>query len=121
MQINDLKTKIEGNALSLATVSLDGTPHCIVVGFCKIVDGKIVITDNCMVETTKNIVRNPRVSIALYSRDWENDCWGFELRGKAEYFKEGGAVDFVRKLKENKDAYPKGAIVVTVDKIKKLA
>ena len=118
---SDLKEKIENNALSVATVDSKGKPHCIAVGFCKVVDNKIIITDNFMSETPRNIKSNPSIAITLYSRNWEDDCWGFEIRGTAKYFKEGKWRDFVKSLKENKGCSAKGAIVITVEKIKKLS
>lgn len=95
--------------------------HCIAVGGAKVVDNKIVITDNFMVETPKNIMRNPSIAIVVYSRTWEEDCWGYEIRGTAEYFKEGKWRDLIKDLKINKGLSAKGAIVVSVEKIKSLA
>ncbi len=96
-------------------------PHCIAVSFCKVIDNKIIITDNFMVETPRNIMNNSNVAIAIYSRNWEENCWGFELVGTAEYLREGKWIKFVKSLEENKGLPAKGAIVITVSKIRKLS
>ncbi|MFH7882652.1 MAG: pyridoxamine 5'-phosphate oxidase family protein [Candidatus Aenigmatarchaeota archaeon] len=53
-----IKKLIEENALAFATVDKNGNPHCIAVGYAKVVEGnKIVITDVGMKETVRNILR----------------------------------------------------------------
>ena len=42
------------------------------------------------------------------------------MEGKAEYFEEGHWFDFVKEIPENKDEPCKGAIVVSVNKIKEI-
>lgn len=122
MKINDeLKELIENNAIALSTVDSKGNPHIIAVGFCKVVEGKIIITDNYMNETPKNIEKNNNIALAVWSRNWEEKCRGFEIKGTAEYFTEGKWRDFVKGLPENKNYPAKAAIVVSVQKIKELA
>lgn len=122
MKIDEnLKKLIEGNAMALATTDKNGNPHAIAVGFAKVIDDKIIITDNYMSETPINLKRNNNIALAVWSRNWETDCKGFELKGAAEYFTSGKWKEFVKKLPENKDYPAKAAIVVTVTKIKKLA
>jgi len=116
-----LKAIIEKEALALSTVDSDKKPHTIAVGFAKVVEDKIIITNNYMTETPKNIKQNNNIAIAVWNRNWEDDCRGFELRGTAEYVTEGKWKDFVKALPENKKYPAKGAIVVIVNKIKKLA
>lgn len=118
----DMKKLIEENALAFATVDEEGKPHCIGVGFAKVVsDNQILITDNFLTETTKNIQKNQDVALAVWNRNWEEDCKGFELRGTAEYFKDGKWYEEIKKISENKNMPCKGAILVSVNKIKKLA
>jgi len=74
-----------------------------------------------IVKTLKNIERNNNVALAAWSRNWEEVCEGYELKGRAEYFTSGKWKEFVDNLPENKDENPKGAILITVEKIKKLA
>ena len=108
---------IEENPVAFATVNDGGNPYCIAVAFVKVKDDKIVITDNYMKITKENIIKNPNVSLVVWNKNLE----GYQINGKAEYFKEGKWKDFVKSIPENKDEPCKGAILVTINKIKKLA
>ncbi|MFC1723054.1 pyridoxamine 5'-phosphate oxidase family protein [Nanoarchaeota archaeon] len=118
----NLKKLVENHPLALATISDDGTPHCIAVAFVKVIDtDKLLITDNYMGTTAKNIQRDNSVALAVWNKDWEENCCGFELLGNAEYFSSGEWLDKVKAFPENKDYPAKGAILVTVKNTKKLA
>ncbi|TSA56817.1 pyridoxamine 5'-phosphate oxidase family protein [bacterium] len=118
----EIKKLIEGNALAIATTDDKGNPHCVTVGYPKVVSGsQIVLSAIYIGETLKNIERNNNVALAVWSRNWEEVCEGYELRGKAEYFTSGKWKKFVDNLPENKDEKTKGAVLVTVEKIKRLA
>lgn len=123
MQIDGgLKKMIEGNALAVATVGADGNPHCIAVAFVKVVgDDKVLITDNYMKETTGNLRENNRVALAVWNKEWEEDCVGYQLKGTAEYFSEGEWYERIKAMPENDGEPCKGAILVTVNNIKRLA
>jgi uncharacterized pyridoxamine 5'-phosphate oxidase family protein len=110
----DQKKLIEGNSIALATVNGE-KPHVIAVASVKVVEDKIIITDNYMKTTKDNIANNSNVSLAV----WNNE-WGLRVSGKAEYFSSGKWHDFVKALKENKGEPCKGAIVVTPSEIKEL-
>jgi predicted pyridoxine 5'-phosphate oxidase superfamily flavin-nucleotide-binding protein len=117
-----IKKLIEENALAFATVDEKGNPHCIAVGFVKVVSkNQILVTDNYMVETTRNIQKNPNIALVVWSKDWKEKCVGYELRGVAQYFRSGKWYEMVKKMPENKGEPCKGAILVTINKIKKLA
>jgi len=119
---SEIKKLIEENALAIATTDDKNNPHCVVVGYPKVVSkNHIILSAIYIIETLKNIERNNNVSLAVWSRDWEKDCEGYELRGKAKYFTSGKWKKFVDNLPENKNEKPKGVILVTVEKIKKLA
>jgi len=118
----EMKELIEKNALALATIDSEGNPHCIAVGFPKVVSkNQILITDNYMAETRRNIQNNKNVALVVWCDNWKETCSGYELKGTTEYFKEGKWRDFVKNIPENKGEPCKGAILVTVNKIKKLA
>ncbi|MBI5148928.1 pyridoxamine 5'-phosphate oxidase family protein [Candidatus Pacearchaeota archaeon] len=106
--------KLENKILILAT-SKNNKPHQIAVEVNKILGKQILITDNMMKETRKNILKNKNVSLIF----WDNKG-GFELRGIAQYHSSGKWFDFVKGLKENKGFKPKGAIVININKIKHL-
>ncbi len=118
---DEIKSLIENNPLALATVDEENKPHCIAVSFVKVFPpDKLLITDNYMVETIKNLKRNPNVSLVVWNPNWREECVGYELRGKAEYFTSGKWYEIVKKLPENQGEPCKGAILVTIYKIKRL-
>lgn len=117
----NLKKLIEENALALATADRN-KPHCIAVGFVKVIPkNKLLITDNYMVETRKNIQKNPNIALTVWNKDWKKNCTGYELKGTAKYFTSKKWYGMVKKIPENKGMPCKGAILVTINKIKKLA
>jgi predicted pyridoxine 5'-phosphate oxidase superfamily flavin-nucleotide-binding protein len=117
---NKLKNLIEKNALCLTTVK-NNKPHAIAVAYAKVIKNKILITDNFMKETKGNLKENNNVALAVWNRNWEKNCIGFEIKGKAKYFSSGKWREFVKKIPENKKYSAKGAILITISKIKKLA
>ncbi len=123
MEINDeLKKLIEGDVLALATMNENGNPHCIAVAFVKVVsNNQILVTDNYMSETIKNIKRNPNVAITVWNKNWKKNCIGYELNGTAEYFTNGKWYEMIKKIPENQGEPCKGAILIKISKIKKLA
>lgn len=84
MIINTRQKKLlETEAVAVATVNKDGSPNVIAIGFAKVVSSKeIVITDNYMKITIDNIKREPRVCLAVWTKDWEE---GYKFVGEAEY------------------------------------
>ncbi len=118
----EIKKLIEGNVLAFASVDEQGNPHCIAVAFTKVVSpNQILITDNYMVKTIRNIQKNPNVALVVWNKDWEEKCVGYEFSGTAQYFAEGEWFERVKELPENKEEPCKGAILITVNKVKKLA
>ncbi|MCW8966121.1 MAG: pyridoxamine 5'-phosphate oxidase family protein [Candidatus Pacearchaeota archaeon] len=115
MKLNDIKDKIEKSVIALASSDNLGTPHNIAVMFAKVKDDKIIITDNYMKRTIENIKNNPKVSLAF----WKSED-GIGIEGKGEYFNSGKNLEFVKSLPENKEHPAKGAIVVSVENIRKL-
>ena len=113
----DIKKIIEDNPVALATVKSDGTPHVIAVAYVKVKNNKIVITRNYMNQTLDNIKNNPNVSLAVWDEDWN----GYRIDGAAEYFEEGEWFNFIKSLKENEKEPCKGAIVISVREVVKLA
>jgi len=116
-----LKNLIEENALAIATANKKAEPHCIGVGFVKVVSkNQILITDNYMNTTVKNILENPKISLVVWNKEWKDDFVGYKMEGTAEYFKEGKWLDKAKKIPENKGMPCKGTIVVTLNKIVKI-
>ena len=74
-----------------------------------------------MVETRKNIQQNPNVALSVWNKNWKEKCVGYELNGTAEYFTSGKWYEMIKQIPENKEEPCKGAILITINKIKKLA
>lgn len=65
MKIEDIKNKIENATVALATVDKNSKPHNIAIMFAKVVEGKLVITNNFMKKTIDNIKINPNISLVF--------------------------------------------------------
>lgn len=118
----EMKKMIESNALALATVSPKGEPHCIALGYVQVInDHQLLATSNYIRESVKNIARVPQVALAAWNREWEKECEGYELIGRAEYFTDGPWLEKIQAIPENRGEPCLGAIVITVEKVKKLA
>lgn len=114
----EIKKLIEENPLAFATVDEAGKPNVIAVADVKVVSkNQILITNNYMRQTKENLKKNNNVCLAVWDKDWN----GYKLVGTAEYFAEGKWYEIVKKIPENKEEPCKGAILVNVTKIKKLA
>jgi predicted pyridoxine 5'-phosphate oxidase superfamily flavin-nucleotide-binding protein len=98
----------------LASADLKAKPRAIFVEINKAEDDKIIITDNEMVTTRKNLLENRQVAILAFERDLK---YCLKILGKAKYYTKGKYFDFVRKLEANKNRCPKGAIVITIKDI----
>jgi len=120
IDINEgMKKMIEENAMGFATVDKKGEPHNIAVGFVQVISkNQLLISDNWIVESVENIKSNTNVSLVVWNKDWKEACIGYELKGKAEYFTSGRWINEIKKLPINKGEPCKGAILITINKIK---
>lgn len=119
---SELKNLIENNVLTLTTVDKEMSPHSIAVAYVKVVDRDKILISNCyMKETVENLKTNDNVSLLIWNENWKKECFSFELRGKAQNFTSGKWLEQVKKIQENKNNPIKGAILVTLSKIKKIA
>jgi predicted pyridoxine 5'-phosphate oxidase superfamily flavin-nucleotide-binding protein len=113
-----LKGLIEKTPMALATAMPDGKPNVIGVACVKVVgEDKLLVTDNFMNQTIKDIKNNPSVAMVV----WDKDMNGFKLVGKAKYFDKGEWLNKVKVMPENKGLPAKGAILVKVELIIKSA
>lgn len=119
MSISENQKKLlETEALAVATINKDGSPHLIAVGYTRVINSTtVVITDNFMKQTPENIKNDSRICLAVWSKDWKE---GYRFVGNAEYQTTGKYVDYVKTMKVNEGYPAKGALVVTVDNIQKL-
>ena len=117
MNLNKIKDLIEKHPMYIATSTPKGLPHVIVVACVKILDSKkILVTDNYMTITRKNIIANKKADILIYDKKWK----GYNMKCSAKYHKSGKWLDFVKGMKENRTHPAKGAIIFTAAKITKV-
>lgn len=117
-----IKKVIEENAMGLATTDKQGNPHNIAVAYVKVVsNNQLVISNNHLKETIENIKNNPNVALVVWAKDWENNCIGYELKGTAEYYTKGKWIEFIKKIPINEGEPCKGAVLITINKIKVLS
>ena len=109
----EIKELIESEPAALATVMANGKPNVIGVAYIKVVGNKLLITDNFMTQTIKDIKKNPAVAVIV----WNEEMEGYKLVGRAEYFTNGRWVKKVKGLQRNKGLPAKGAILIKVSKI----
>ncbi|HUV81266.1 MAG TPA: pyridoxamine 5'-phosphate oxidase family protein [Patescibacteria group bacterium] len=110
-QLDLLKRK---KIVALVTSSSDYKPRAIFVEVNKAEDDKIIVTDNEMETTRKNLLENKNVFLLAFEEDYH---YGLKISGKAEYYIEGEYFDFVRNLETNKNYSPKGVVVVSIEKV----
>jgi predicted pyridoxine 5'-phosphate oxidase superfamily flavin-nucleotide-binding protein len=104
------------NLVFLATATADGTPNVVPIGFARPVDNKtILIVDNYMNKTHKNLENNPKASLVL--RD-ASAC-PYQFKGTARIIEEGKyfdeAVDWAKSVMSQ--LAPKAAILLKVEEI----
>ena len=116
---NAQKKLIEKQVLALASSDLNNKPNVVAVACCKVVaKDKILVTDNFMNKTRKNLLVNKNVALAVWSKDGEE---GYQFKGKAEYLTSGKWKKMVDEDPDNKGLAHKGAVLVTIGEIWDLA
>ncbi|MGB9978456.1 pyridoxamine 5'-phosphate oxidase family protein [Methanobacterium sp.] len=104
------------NVVFFATATVDGTPNVVPIGFARPIDNKtIMIVDNYMNKTHKNLDNNPKAS--LVPRDASKCPYQFkgtvEIIESGKYFDE--AVDWAKSVMS--ELAPKAAILLKVEEI----
>lgn len=116
-----MKKIIEENAMGLASVNKKNIPHNIAIALVKVInEDQLLISDNHIKETLENIKNNPNVSLVVWPGNWQDNCIGYEFVGKAQHFTSKKWVKLIKNIPENEGEPCKGAIVVTINKIKVL-
>ncbi|MCX6766415.1 MAG: pyridoxamine 5'-phosphate oxidase family protein [Candidatus Moranbacteria bacterium] len=115
-----IKKLLEINAVGFSTVDKNNNPHSIAVASVKVFQNNIIISNINIKESIKNIEKNNNIAIVIWNKEWETARVGFELKGKAKNYTSGKWFDFVKKMPENEGYKVKSAIVVKIEKIKKL-
>jgi predicted pyridoxine 5'-phosphate oxidase superfamily flavin-nucleotide-binding protein len=98
----------------LATADKSGKPNGVPIGIVKVKDDEIVLADNFMQKTRKNLEENPVAAVSFWSRD---DHYGYQLKGRTRI--ETSGEDFeamTRSMEERKMPFkPKAVVVMTVE------
>lgn len=121
MNLFDFKDLIDGKPMHIATVNKENNPNLAVAADVRVIEeNKIIISVNEMVNTQKNIEYNPNVVITVFNDEWV----GLRMFGKAKFYLDGEYYDFCKntffannETTPDGATEPKGAIVVTMDKI----
>jgi len=107
------KELIESNILAFATCDLGGKPNVIAVSFCRVVGkDKILVTDNFMNKTRKNLLENNEVAISVWSNDGSE---GYQFKGRANYLTSGKWKRIVDKDPNNKGLAHKAAVLLIAE------
>jgi hypothetical protein len=110
---DEMMDAIEKDLVFLATTSSEGIPNVVPIGFARPINNtSILIADNYMKKTRKNIEENPNVSIV--TKDAQKNPYQF--KGTAEIFESGKIFEEVVEWAQNvmTKLNPKAAIVVKV-------
>jgi len=114
INLDKIRNFIESNPIAFATVTAESKPNVIGVAFVKVVSGdQILITDNYMNQTIKDIFQNKNVCLTV----WDSELTGYKLIGQAEYFTSGKWKEYIEQIEENRGLPAKGAILVKISKI----
>lgn len=94
----------------LATSSKDGKPNTVPIGIVKVKDDTIVLADNFMNKTRKNLEENPLAAVTY----WSNDAhYGYQIKGKARIETSGEDYDaMANSMKERKMPFTCKAVVI---------
>jgi uncharacterized protein len=122
-------TKFTGNMIDaaekppisiMATASKDGKPNGVPIGLAKIIsDDEIMLVDNFMNKTRRNIEENPVVAISFWSAKTHGG--GYQFKGKAKVETSGPVFDMAMQWLHTKTPppphTPKAVVIVKVDEI----
>ncbi len=101
MEINKgMKKMIQENPLGLATIDEFGNPHNIAVAYVKVIfKNQVVISDNYLVETIKNIKKNPNVALVVWAKNWKKNCVGLELKGRQNTLQQADGLTLLKRFR----------------------
>ena len=121
MNLEEYKELIDNKPMHIATVNEENNPILSVASDVRVLsENEIIISVNEMNNTQKNIQYNPNVVITVFNEEWV----GLRIFGKAKFYEDGEYYDFCNKTFFSNNEVtpfgatkPKGAIVVSVDKV----
>jgi len=98
-----------------ATASKDGKPNGVPIGIAGIIsDDEILLADNFMLKTRRNLEENPFAAVSYWSGE---DRYGYQLKGRTRIETSGKAYDdMARSMEERKMPFkPKAVVILTVE------
>jgi predicted pyridoxine 5'-phosphate oxidase superfamily flavin-nucleotide-binding protein len=110
------ETAAEAKVFVLATATKEGKPNAVPITFAKVLsDEEILLMDNFMQKTVKNIEVNPSVSVSV----WASGKGGYQFKGNARIETSGKVFDEGVQWVQSRapKLNPKGAVIVKVDEI----
>jgi predicted pyridoxine 5'-phosphate oxidase superfamily flavin-nucleotide-binding protein len=110
-------TLAQMRTVPIATASADGVPNVVPVRFIRVVDdATIVIADNYMSKSARNLEANPQLALSVWDSEKK---LAFQIKGRAEIVKSGKLFDETGAWVS--DAKPelrtRAAVVVTVTNV----
>lgn len=114
-QIKFLK---DNRIVILTTVDKSGKPRSILVELNKADSDEILITDNQMRTTCKNLSTNKKIALLAFKSDYS---YGLKIFGLASYQIKGANFDFIKKLPENRNYRPKGVVAIKIKNIEEFS
>ena len=113
-KLRNLRKHLEGAVVFLASADKRGSPNIITAEVNKVTDDwEIVITNNQMFTTIKNLLATKKAAI-LFS-DHKKIWW--RILGDVKYDLKGKWLKFVQSLPNNKGYDVKGAVIIKIKKI----
>lgn len=121
MNLFDYEKLINGKPIHIATTNLNNNPNLSVASDVRVIEkNKLIVSVNEMNNTQKNVEYNPNVVITAFDEEWI----GLRIFGKAKFYTEGKYYDYCKNTFFSNGevtpfgaTQPKGAIVVTIEKI----
>ena len=121
MNLFDYKKLINNKPIHIATVNKENNPNLSVASDVRVIEkNKIIISINEINNTQINIEYNPNVVITVFNDEWV----GLRIFGTAKFYSDGEYYDFCQNTFFGNNEVtpfgatkPKGAIVVSIDKI----
>jgi len=105
INLKSFKKLIEGKILQFATANKNSKPNLICVEGNKVINDSILITNNQMGKTFKNLKENKKVALVAYNPG--RRFYGYQFKGTAKYFTSGKYFELVKRLTSNKGWNPK--------------
>ncbi len=112
----EMMDAVEKNLVFMATANQQGMPNVVPIGFARpLNENTILIVDNYMHKTIKNLEENPQLSLIIQ----DAKSFPYQFKGTVEIFKSGKYFDEAVEWAQNvmSELEPKSAILFTVKEI----